>query len=81
MTCPALCCQWRRDAGLLCGLLFACLTIGIAVLAALSADMAADSPVAFPKQGALLAKYPPDQPSRDFKAPEPDYYLFSTPQR
>ena len=44
-------------------------------------DMAADSPVTFPKQGCLPAKYPPDQPAKDGKAPEPGYYLFSTPER
>ena len=43
--------------------------------------MAADSPVTFPAQGALPALYPCDQPSKDGTAPEPDYYLFSTPER
>lgn len=81
MTRPALYCRWQPHAGLLCGLLSACLMVGIAVSRTLSADMAADSPVTFPKQGALPPKYPPDRPSRDFTAPEPDYYLFSTPQR
>lgn len=45
------------------------------------ADMAADSPVKFPKEGALPSKYPPDQPAKDGTAPEKDYYLFSTPER
>lgn len=54
---------------------------GIAVAAAWAADMAADSPVKFPKQGALPAKYPPDRPARDHTSPEPGYYLFSTPER
>ncbi len=48
---------------------------------ALRADMMADSPVKFPEQGALPAKYPPDTPSRDGSAPEKDYFLFSTPER
>ncbi|NLH16049.1 MAG: SGNH/GDSL hydrolase family protein, partial [Phycisphaerae bacterium] len=45
------------------------------------ADMAADSPVIFPKEGALPSKYPPDQPAKDGQVPEKDYYLFSTPER
>lgn len=45
------------------------------------ADMTADSPVTFPNQGCLPAKYPPDRPSRDGRAPEKDYYLFSSPER
>ncbi len=45
------------------------------------ADMSADSPVKFPKQGALPAKYPPDRPARDHTSPEPGYFLFSSPQR
>lgn len=42
--------------------------------------MLADSPVKFPMQGALPAKYPPDVPVRSEPA-EKDYYLFSTPCR
>lgn len=43
-------------------------------------DMTADSPVAFPKEGALPAKFPPD--GREQSEPvEPDYYLFSSPCR
>ena len=45
------------------------------------ADMMADSPVTFPKQGALPAKYPPDVQSEESEVPEEGYYLFSTPQR
>jgi len=45
------------------------------------ADMAADSPVTFPKQGALPAKHPPDRSSKTNEAPEKDYYLFKTPER
>ena len=42
--------------------------------------MMADSPVTFPKQGALPSKYPPDV--RDRSEPvEKDYFLFSTPCR
>ncbi len=60
-----------------------CLWMGIAVscASAVHADMMADSPVKFPDQGALPAKYPPDTPSRDGSAPEKDYYFFSTPER
>ena len=43
-------------------------------------DLMADSPVAFPKQGALPAKYPPDVKEQSEPA-EPDYYLFSSPCR
>jgi hypothetical protein len=46
-----------------------------------SADMMADSPVEFPEKGALPAKYPPDQPSKDSEIPEEGYYIFSTPER
>jgi lysophospholipase L1-like esterase len=45
------------------------------------ADMAKDSPVTFPKEGALPAKYPPDQPAQDGAQPEEGYYLFSSPER
>ena len=45
------------------------------------ADMTADSPVTFPKRGALPAKYPADQPSQDRETPEEGYYIFGTPQR
>lgn len=49
--------------------------------ASVRADMMADSPVKFPKTGALPAKHPPDRPARDGQAPEKDYFLFSTPER
>jgi lysophospholipase L1-like esterase len=45
------------------------------------ADMAADSPVKFPAQGCLPAKHPPDEADNAGRAPEPDYYLFRTPER
>lgn len=45
------------------------------------ADMSVDSPVKFPEKGCLPAKYPPDASSKDGKAPEEGYYLFSTPER
>ena len=42
--------------------------------------MMADSPVTFPKEGALPAKYPPD--IKDHAEPsEKDYFIFSTPCR
>jgi lysophospholipase L1-like esterase len=44
------------------------------------ADLAADSPVTFPDNGCLPAKYSPDVRT-DGKAPEEGYYLFGTPQR
>lgn len=43
-------------------------------------DMMADSPVVFPKQGALPSKYSPDIKERTEPA-EKDYYIFSTPCR
>lgn len=42
--------------------------------------MAADSPVTFPKEGALPAKYPPDAKARSWPAEE-GYYIFSSPCR
>ena len=48
--------------------------------AARPGDMMADSPVTFPKSGALPAKFPPDV--KEQREPvEPDYYLFSSPCR
>jgi len=46
-----------------------------------SADLKADSPVAFPERGALPAKYPPDEPDRDATRPEKDYFLSRSPER
>ena len=43
-------------------------------------NMMADSPVTFPKEGALPSKYPPDVHVRDEPA-EKDYYIFSSPCR
>ena len=45
------------------------------------ADLKADSPVTFPKEGALPAKYPPDEPDRDATRPEKDYFLSRSPER
>ena len=45
------------------------------------ADMMADSPVVFPEKGALPARYPPDQPSKESETPEEGYYISSTPVR
>jgi lysophospholipase L1-like esterase len=45
------------------------------------ADMMADSPVKFPREGALPAKYPPDQRAKAYDPGEKGYYLFSTPER
>ncbi len=42
--------------------------------------MGADSPVTFPKEGALPAKFPPDVPEKSEPA-EKDYYLLSSPCR
>ena len=42
--------------------------------------MAADSPVTFPKEGALPAKFPPDVKEEAWPV-EKDYYLFSSPCR
>ena len=42
--------------------------------------LAADSPVTFPKEGALPAKFPPDVKEQSWSA-EKDYYLFSSPCR
>ncbi|MBM3494653.1 MAG: SGNH/GDSL hydrolase family protein [Armatimonadetes bacterium] len=44
-------------------------------------DMGADSPVAFPAQGALPSRFPPDRPSREGYVSEPEYYIFGTPER
>jgi hypothetical protein len=43
--------------------------------------LAADSPVVFPSDSPLPAKYPPDRPAQDDAHPEEGYYLFSTPER
>lgn len=43
--------------------------------------MMADSPVQFPKTGALPAKFPPDVRANIYDPGEMDYYLFSTPER
>lgn len=46
-----------------------------------SDTLAADSPVVFPTDGPVPAQYPCDLPAQDMTYPEPDYYLFSTPER
>src|SRR5258708_33859249 len=43
-------------------------------------DMMADSPVTFPKEGVIPAKYPPDVRAESDPAEE-GYYLFSSPCR
>jgi lysophospholipase L1-like esterase len=48
--------------------------------AARPGDMMADSPVTFPKEGALPAKFPPDVKEKS-EPVEKDYYLFSSPCR
>jgi lysophospholipase L1-like esterase len=48
--------------------------------AARPGGMMADSPVTFPKEGALPARFPPDVKERSEPA-EKDYYLFSSPCR
>jgi lysophospholipase L1-like esterase len=45
------------------------------------ADLNADSPVKFPKEGALPAKYPPDRPAKDGREVEPGTYVASSPER
>jgi lysophospholipase L1-like esterase len=44
-------------------------------------DMGADSPVKFPAEGALPAKFPPDRSTRETYPTEPDYFMFGTPER
>lgn len=67
--------------------LLACLSVSVWFAAGrcgvgdLQADMMADSPVQFPKEGALPAKYPPDVSAKRYDPGEKDYYLFSTPER
>ncbi|MDG3006337.1 SGNH/GDSL hydrolase family protein [Paludisphaera mucosa] len=62
--------------------LSACLILGLVVSTrAAAGDLKADSPVTFPKQGALPAKYPADEPARDGSQPEEGYHLSSTPER
>lgn len=51
-----------------------------AVPATSKEDMGADSPVTFPKEGALPAKFPADIRDNSFPA-EKDYYIFSSPCR
>ncbi len=45
------------------------------------ADMMKDSPVTFPKKGAIPSKFPPDVRSKQRVKTEAGYYLFTTPQR
>jgi len=69
--------RWlRREFSALVGGLLAAVPVWTAV-----ADMVSDSPVTFPKQGALPAKFPPDQPSQEREKAEEGYYIFSSPQR
>jgi len=53
----------------------------LSIATLLLADMTKDSPVTFPDKGALPAKYPPDQRSKDRAAAEEGYYIFGTPER
>ena len=55
------------------------LTAGIPLSAV--ADVMKDSPVTFPEKGALPAKHPPDQPSKEHEPAEEGYYIFSSPER
>src|SRR5512140_231859 len=67
----------RGRAGIwICVSLTACVPLFTA-----RADMQKDSPVKFPEQGALPAKFPPDQPCKTPEKVEDGYYLFSTPER
>jgi len=69
--------RWpRRVFSVLAGILIAGLS-GRTVFG----DMMADSPVKFPEKGALPAKFPPDQPSREREKAEEGYYIFSSPER
>jgi lysophospholipase L1-like esterase len=58
----------------------ACVVVAVCGRAA-GADMSSDSPVTFPKEGALPAKFPPDRPAPGNEAKEKDYYIFRTPER
>lgn len=46
-----------------------------------SGDLMTDSPVTFPKHGALPARFRPDLKVEHFDPGEPDYYLFTSPER
>lgn len=46
-----------------------------------SGDLMTDSPITFPKHGALPARFPPDLKTEHFDPGEPDYYLFRSPER
>ena len=61
-------------------LLISFMVVALLTQSAALADMAKDSPVTFPKQGALPSKYPPDRPGAREPA-EKDYGIFSTPER
>jgi lysophospholipase L1-like esterase len=65
-----------RAFSALVGVLLAAVPVWTAV-----ADMMADSPVKFPEKGALPAKYPPDQPSKEREKAEEGYYIFRSPER
>lgn len=45
-----------------------------------TSDMMADSPVTFPEEGPIPAKFPPDRPGAKEDVEE-DYFLFATPER
>src|SRR3954464_9131946 len=54
--------------------------IALILAAPASADMMADSPVTFPKTGALPSKYPPDVKTQR-ETPEKDYSIFGAQER
>lgn len=55
--------------------------IGSIILLPTYADMMKDSPVTFPKKGALPARYPPPiNGPRATMRKEKDYYIFRTPE-
>jgi lysophospholipase L1-like esterase len=51
------------------------------LISRLSADLMTDSPVKFPKEGGLPARYPPDQLATDGREIEEGYYISSSPER
>lgn len=60
----------------------ACLAILLVLcVAPARADLAADSPVQFPESGPLPGKHPPDEGAKDYRAPEQDYAIHSSPER
>jgi hypothetical protein len=56
-------------------------TFGALAAAVAWADLAADSPVKFPAEGPLPAKFPLDESAKDYTVPEKDYATHSSPER